>query len=178
MISSKQDEQEYEPPTDAYAFDVHTRRDVEDRHVPLGSELEQYMDTIIDRLSQHPHPMPPDFFRSPDALEHQVYTQAIERANSDVHILDDDIIQLETILADLEARKRETIERRDEYKAFLSIIRNLPYDILYAVFVEYVLGLSGNPWVLTSVCRLWRKSAREAKVVSNRRILLNRWLMD
>jgi len=56
--------------------------------------------------------MPPDFFRSPDALEHQVYTQAIERANSDIQILDEDIFRLETILVDLYARKKETIERR------------------------------------------------------------------
>jgi hypothetical protein len=166
MMSLKQ-EQEYEPPAEADAFDVHSRPDAEDRHVPLGSELELYVETLSDRLSQHPNPMPPDFFRCPDALELKVYTQAIERADSDVHILDDDIFRIKTIFADLEARKRETIQRRDEYKAFVSIIRSLPYDVLYAMFVEYVLGLSGNPWVLTSVCRLWRKSAREAKMVSN-----------
>lgn len=98
--------------------------------------------------------------------DRQVYTGAIGRAGSDILILNEEIDRMKAILAELRARKEDTVQRRDEYRAFLSVMRRLPYDILYSIFVEYVLQLGGNPWVLMAVCKSWRRFAIEAKPVS------------
>ena len=104
--------------------------------------------------------------QAPDASEFISIRETLSYAKPDLHQLDDDIKRMQTVLGELQRKRRELHKFILEHDAFLAPVRLLPLEILTEIFVlcmpkweNAAFSSQRVPLIVGQVCAGWRHAA-------------------
>ena len=104
----------------------------------------------------------------PTPCETNYIRRAIEKADTDVALIDQEITRLNEVLAHAKLRRAEICRHGEAHKALLAPVLRCPNEILSEIFIYWSheeRHQNEMPWRTGSICRRWREIALSASAL-------------